>query len=132
MPHANADVDRLFSNLKVVVRILTADSTLLKLVADVRADYEKRMKNVKDEGQAKKIIESENRLAEEVAAAKSKIQDLCASVTTTEQAIEKKFKEKRRAQSLLETYNKKRNKRRFRTIAKEQMQKRKNPQKGRY
>ena len=134
MPHANADVERLFSNLKDVVhhkrasllpltikaltvskscliakewntQTLPADPTLLKLAADARANYEKRMKTVKDEEQEKKTKELEKRLAEEVAAAKAqnpKLKELCASAATAEQAIEKKLDEKRRAQTLLE------------------------------
>lgn len=49
----------------------------IRRTADARANYasyEKRVKNVQNEEQAKKLIELENRLAEEVAAAAIKPQ----------------------------------------------------------
>ena len=86
MPHANADVERVFSNLKDVIhhkraslhpltvkalivlkscliakdwntRTLPSDPTLHKLAADARTNNEKRMKSINDEEKAKKLTE---------------------------------------------------------------------------
>ena len=86
-------------------RTLPADPTLLKLAADARANYEKRLKTIQDEEHAKKKSELEKKLMQEVAAAKaqsSKIQQLCVSATATEEELKKKLEEKMHVGSLLE------------------------------